>query len=173
MWFHRQLWLFWTARSTVFWGIFNWLRDSPTFTWTRFSPSKAGFTPMVSCGIFNWLRDYPTFAWTCCSPSKAGCTPMAIHALFSLSIADTRFNHRFSGPYLQGGPFQSPHLIFLESIPETEKCFGQNLERQRGSPNGINDLDFERIRSSIGQVRFKVIWRSNRRKWVKFYWLEM
>ena len=55
---------------------------------------------------------------------------------------------------------------------------------QRGSPNGINylDLDFQghfevevisRIRFSIGQGRFKIIWRSYRRKWVKFYSFKM
>ena len=74
--FHKLLWLIWTARSTVFCGIFNWLRDSPTFTWTCFSPPKAGFTLMVFWVIFNWLRDSPTFAWTCFSPSIAGFTPM-------------------------------------------------------------------------------------------------
>ena len=74
--FHKQLWLFWTARSTVFWGIFHWLRGSPTFTWTCFSPFKADFTPVVFSEIFNWLRDSPTFAWAYFSPSKAGFAPM-------------------------------------------------------------------------------------------------
>ena len=38
----------------VFWVIFNWLRDSPTFAWTCFSPSIAGFTPMATVveGVF-------------------------------------------------------------------------------------------------------------------------
>ena len=30
-----------------------------------------------------------------------------------------------------------------------------------------------RIRCSIGQGRFKKIWKSNRRKWVKLYWFKM
>ena len=38
---------------------------------------------------------------------------------------------------------------------------------------GFEERRILRIRYSIGQVRFKVIWRSIRRKWVKFYWFKM